>query len=338
MTAFLGCLTARCDSDETKETAPGPTQSIPVQGWTPPRKASDAPSDAAREAAPPKPTSDAAHDDLASYATAAPVSGKSVGHTSVVFKLKLDGGLEAAYKPRSKRGPARYKGEIAAYRLATALGLANVPPALSRSFARAMLMKALGGETNDAGALFAKEAIATDAGEVPGALIPWIPHLELMELHTEPLLSAWHGWLGGAQEVPEDQRGLAAQVSTMIVFDYITGNWDRWSGGNIGFQARQKVLLFLDNDGAFYDVPPEGPLAAQKGRLNAVTRFSRGFVGRLRTLDPKSLAAAMGEESPGVPLLGEKAISGVNARRGEALRIIDARIEKSGAEKVLDFE
>jgi hypothetical protein len=173
---------------------------------------------------------------------------------------------------------------------------------------------------------------------VPGALIPWIPHLGLMELHAEPLLSAWQGWLGGAGEVPEDQRGLAAQISTMIVFDYVTGNWDRWSGGNIGFEAQKRMLLFIDNDGAFYDAPPDGPLAAQKGRLNRVKRFSRGFVGRLRTLDPKALGAALGDESPGVPLLGEKALAGVNARREEALRTIDARIKKSGEEKTLEFD
>jgi len=330
---LLGGLAASCDREETPEPAPGPTLSIPVQGWTPP----DA-SDVARDAAKPSPAGDAAHDVLVDYKTASPVSGKSIGHTSVVFKLKLEGGLEAAYKPRSKRGPSRYKGEIAAYRLATALGLPNVPPALSRSFARATLLKALGGEASEPGALYAKEAIAGETGDVPGALIPWIPHLGLMELHAEPLLSAWQGWLGGAGEVPEDQRGLAAQISTMIVFDYVTGNWDRWSGGNIGFEAQKRMLLFIDNDGAFYDAPPDGPLAAQKGRLNRVKRFSRGFVGRLRTLDPKALAAALGDESPGVPLLGEKALAGVNARREEALRTIDARIKKSGEEKTLEFD
>src|SRR5947208_13561491 len=39
-------------------------------------------------------------DPLATYLTSDAVSGKSVGHTSVVFKLRLEGGADAAYKPR----------------------------------------------------------------------------------------------------------------------------------------------------------------------------------------------------------------------------------------------
>jgi hypothetical protein len=294
----------------------------------------------ARPVADAAPRTDGATDAavVSDYTAAAPVGGKSIGHTSVVFKVKLEGGLEAAYKPRSKRGPSRYKGELAAYRLATALGLPNVPAALPRSFPRALLLKALGGETSEAGALLADEGIADAAGNIPGALIPWIPHLEMMAIEKAPLLDDWHGWLQGAADVPEEKRHLASQISTLVVFDYITGNWDRWSGGNVGFDANTRTLLFIDNDGAFYDVPPAGPLATQKGRLLAITRFSRGFVARLRALDARSLASALGDETPGVPLLTDKATAGVNQRRDEALAIIDARIKKAGATTTLPFE
>jgi hypothetical protein len=322
-----------CDAHGSKDPAPPATQVIPVQGFTPPPAAIP---DATSDAVPAPKRQDP--DDLAAYLTAAPQSGKSIGHTSVVFRLKLEGGLEAAYKPRSKRGPSRYKGEIAAYRLAKALGLPNVPPAMPRSFARATLLKALGGEGTDAGALLVKEGIVADAGDVPGAIIPWIPHLELMALEEDPLLSLWRGWLDTAEPVPEEKRALAAQISTLIVFDYVTGNWDRWSGGNVGFSPKARMLLFVDNDGAFYDTPPAAPLAAQKERLTAVRRFSRTFVRRLRTLDAAALRKALGDESPDVPLLGEKALAGVDARREEALRIIDARIKKSSEDAVLDFE
>ncbi|MEO8878706.1 MAG: hypothetical protein ABI461_24160, partial [Polyangiaceae bacterium] len=61
------------------------------------------------------------------YFAALPVHGKSIGHTSVVFKLGLAGGLDAAYKPRSHVGGERFRGEIAAYRIARAWGLDNVP-------------------------------------------------------------------------------------------------------------------------------------------------------------------------------------------------------------------
>src|SRR5580692_10491058 len=75
------------------------------------------------------------------FPTADPVSSKSIGHTSYVLKLRLEGGAVAVFKPRSKLplGDRRYRGEIAAYRLATALGLDNVPRAIPRSFDAAKL-------------------------------------------------------------------------------------------------------------------------------------------------------------------------------------------------------
>ena len=103
------------------------------------------------------------------YFASLPVRGKSIGHTSVVFKLALDGGLDVAYKPRSHRGGERFHGEIAAYRLAVALGLDNVPPAVPRSFPADVLRKSL---DDQASALFAQEGVVEEGGTVRGALIP----------------------------------------------------------------------------------------------------------------------------------------------------------------------
>jgi hypothetical protein len=160
-----------------------------------------------------------------------------------------------------------------------------------------------------------------------------------MELGAEPLRSDWKGWLGGAP-IPDDRRDLASQISTLIVFDFITGNWDRWSGGNIGYDAATGLLLFIDNDGAFYDSPPPGPLASQREKLKAVTRFSKSFVDKLRALDSKTLDEAMGQETVGattLPLLSEKARAGVLARKDGALAIIDGRIRQAGKGATLFF-
>jgi hypothetical protein len=284
------------------------------------------------------------------YATAAPVSGKSIGHTSVVFKLKLDGGLEAAYKPRSRRGRDRYRGEIAAYRVGIALGLNNVPTALPRSFSLTSLQAALG-DGGPARELFDKEVVADSDGQVPGALMPWIPKLEFLPLEGEPWRARWNQWLAsevgpGADELAEGPdagsagigaRSLAAQMSTMVVFDYLTGNWDRWSGGQIGIARATGTLLFLDNDGAFFDPPPAGPLASQLARLIKVWRFSRGFVGALRTFDPVAAKAALGDDGRGVELLTPSMRKGLEERRKRALAIVDAKIAERGEASVLAF-
>ncbi len=276
--------------------------------------------------------------DPTPFETRAPVSGKSIGHTSVVFKLKLEGGAQAAYKPHSRRGGGRYRGEIAAYRLARALGLSNVPPALPRSFVWAELRAALGGNATDAGKLFENETVGDAHGDVRGAIIPWIDHLTFLPLDREPQRSSWRTWLAARGSVPEDKRKLAGQISTMIVFDYLTGNWDRWSGGNIGMQEGGETLLYIDNDGAFFDPPPPAPLASQLGLLKGDARFSRSLVVALRSLTPEAAKAAMGELGPGEALLPARVLDGVEVRRRTALGIIDARMAEVGEDKVLVFE
>ena len=270
--------------------------------------------DATREAA-----SDAASSDA--HATAIPLSGKSVGHTSVVFKLKLSGGLEAVFKPRSRRGDARYRGEVAAYRLSHALRLDNVPLAILREFDAAKLKGVL---VPDAAAMFEREAVVAKDGSITGALIPWVPQLEFLPLEAEPWSSRWRGWLGGSLPIPDDQRALAAQISTMVVFDWLTGNWDRWSGGNVGLDRARNLLLFIDNDGAFYEVPPADALARQLGILKGSERFSKSFVDALRALGSKELRAALADD-----LIPARALDGVEKRRTKALEIIDAKIAAS---------
>jgi hypothetical protein len=274
--------------------------------------------------------------DTKPYLTASPVSGKAIGHTSVVFKLEMSGGLTAAYKPESKRGHSRYRGEIAAYRLAKALGLSNVPPAIPRTFPGASLRAAI---TSNAKALslYDSEVVAR-AGTVKGALMPWIASLEFLPIETDPWRAKWTKWLAKDGEVPVDQASLASQISTLVVFDTVTGNWDRWSGANVGIDKASGTLLYVDNDGAFFEPAPAAPLASQLALLQKIDRYSRRFVAALRALTPIALADAIGDETPGQPLLEPKTLSSVDGRRRNVLVIIDAKIKDQGESKVLPVD
>ena len=262
-------------------------------------------------------------------------AGKAIGHTSVVFKLTFEGGARAAFKPASHRGPARFRGEIAAYRLGVALGLANVPPAFEHDFVAADLRAAL---DPAAAALFTDEAIVADSGIVKGALVPWIDGLECPPLERDPLHAAWSAALehdaplspaSPADTGIPDLASLAAQMSTLVVFDVLDGNWDRWSGGNIG--RVKDTYLYIDNDGAFFPNPPAKALARGWQRLGEVDRFSRDLVTRLRGFDDADggVLAASG--------LGEAAIKGFRARRAKVLAVIDAKIARYGEASVLVF-
>lgn len=266
----------------------------------------EASSSAPTIAAPANPAAESHTTSYANFLTAAPRGGRSLGHTSVVFEVKLQTGERSVFKPSSKRGPHRYKGEIAAYRLGRALGIPNVPPAFFRTFSYPVLATAL---AND---LFNREAVAPN-NEVKGAIMPWIEKLEFLPLEQEPKLSAWRASL--KKDAPADDESLAAQISTMIVFDWLTGNWDRWSGGNVGWSERDHRVLFVDNDGAFFENPPKDGLVRSQRYLGGIEKFSKSFVASVRALDREALAKAIGDETDGVPLLSNKALDGVESRR-----------------------
>ena len=282
-------------------------------------------------------------DAAAAYEGRTPVRARSIGNTSVVYRLVLDDGRKAAYKPRSKRGKGRYKGEIAAHRLARALGLDNVPLALPFRVRASALRAAVAGGTDGGTAArstprrppsstkrCSPNPTASSAGRCSVDRRALLPSLEKADERAR-----WEPWIFGDAPLPEASKALAAELSTVIAFDTLTANWDRWSGGNIGRGAPSGPLLYIDNDGAFFEPPNAALFARQKAQLARVTRFSRAFVEKLRALDDDALSAAVGEEIPGEPLLTDSVLRGVSQRRALVLEAIDAKIRERGESAAL---
>ena len=151
-------------------------------------------------------------------------------------------------------------------------------------------------------------------------------------LERDPLHAQWSAAL--KHDAPPGDAGadlarLAAQMSTLIVFDVLDGNWDRWSGGNIGFA--RGTYLYIDNDGAFFPSPPAKAMSRGWERLDEVDRFSRDLVTRLRAFDDADggVLAASG--------LSDAAQKGFRERRARVLTVIDAKIAKYGEPSVLVF-
>ena len=113
-------------------------------------------------------------------------------------------------------------------------------------------------------------------------MIPWIDDLSFLALEQAPLSAQWKQWLRKSESIPDDQQELARQISTLVAFDFVTANWDRWSGGNVGIDKATGTLLYIDNDGAFFEVPPAEGLQRNKKLLDGVDKFSRSFVTRLK--------------------------------------------------------
>jgi hypothetical protein len=285
------------------------------------------------------PALDAAAPAVDPYLSGAPVAVKSIGHTSYVLKVRLDNGLVAAFKPRSKLplGDRRYKGEIAAYRLGRALGLDNVPIAIPRSFAALEIRRAFA--TTEGAEDFDHRALVDAHGSLRGALMPWIEHYDAMAIEEGDERLRWERWLtDGATEVPDADRAMARALSTMVAFDYVTGNWDRWSGGNVARDGSTGRLLYVDNDGAFYEAPPQQSLSRQMAFLRRVVRFSRSFVAALRATDEATIREALGQDLNDEPLLPDRIVRDVDTRRRAVVEVVDAQMARAGEAATLAFE
>lgn len=259
------------------------------------------------------------------------VSASSIGHTSVVLKVRLRESPEktttALFKPASrKNGGWRYKGEIAAYRLAKALYLPNVPPAWLR-IVKSWALELAAQKNPIALALIQKEVSPYAEDDlVYGALIPWIPGYEELPLGEPSVSRIWHGWLQGTIGIPEDQITLAKELSNLLIFDYITGNFDRWSGANVVHDKHTGMILFVDNDGAFWleDEDTEKPWAL----VSTINRFSKSLFESIRSMSPEDFKASLGEKTPGVPLIRESLANAAYKRLQQVVALIEQKSEQ----------
>ena len=142
----------------------------------------------------------------------------------------------------------------------------------------------------------------------------------------EPIVSE----LDGAT-VPE----MAAQVSSVLLFDYLTNNWDRFRNGEPNWGTNLHFahgdLVSMHNGGAFQ------PRASTrvKGRFSWTSRFSRDTITSLRAMKPEMVS----------PLLFPDASAAERAKlkvfwdqRDRALGRVDELLEAHGEQDVLAFD
>ncbi len=248
------------------------------------------------------------------------------GNTSINLHAHLAGPVDGGYKPSEARHVEHYRAEIAAFRVAQLLGIERVPPAVLRIVPASVIP--------DAQAL----GIVVDAnGNTRGAMIYWVPVLHHIDLESPDMVARWSAWLRVNSEIPPEERPRAEEISTLIVFDYLIGNWDRWHGTNTLVDG-QNHLVYRDNNGGFFE-----PFDAQRRAivwawLRRVQCFSRSVIDRVRALTEPLLRAAMATDSePGNPLLSNRQIASFMGRRDELLMYVDTLVAVYGESAVYTF-
>jgi hypothetical protein len=254
------------------------------------------------------------------------------GGSSLSMRVEFADGSRAAFKPEQIHPQTVPRKEVAAYRLNRLLGLNAVPPAVSRSVHRDELVNALPPELASQAARIDAEAVFDEDGFTRGELSYWIPVIVDSHLDTLDNVLLWWRWLTIGEEIPADKVDTMAQLSSLLLFDELTNNSDRFSGGNLMMSPDRKTLYWMDNTFGF-QTDPDGNLRCRTYLFRA-QKFGRKMVDALRRLDEPSLKQALAPE-PGV--LSDEELKAVLSRRDVALRHVDGLIKQYGEDKVLVF-
>lgn len=273
------------------------------------------------------------------------------GGRSLSFRVTLDDGTEGYFKPAQSFNGMNWTAEIAAYHLDRELGFGRTAPSVARAL------------PHDALAAVASSDARVDElrpgadGTIEGAFIWWVPE----RLRPVALPDGWERWLlieGEPPEVSPFQRPGAyrraraagrtrtvpaapepdvadrpAEMSDLIVFDYLSHNLDRWGGNNTNIRTVGEggPLMFLDNAAAFTLGRARIPLMDR--RLRQVQRFRRSTVDAVRSLDVDAYQARLAED-PLAPTLDPRQLRNLEARRQFLLAHVDALVERHGEEAV----
>lgn len=258
------------------------------------------------------------------------------GGSSVSLRVHFADGSSAAFKPDQIHYQSMPRKEIVAYRVNRMLGLSRVPPATVRVFTK----KEIFGNLEGSGWLkrkLSEEINTRKDGSIPGELSWWIPKITFLPLGKWEHRKRWYQWLKAYKRMPKKNYKMAAQLSVMLLFDFLIDNMDRFSGRNVCADSRGEHLYFMDNTLSFFPRNPHGSKATHTG-LYRVQRFSRSFYKKLKALTGKKLRKELAKEKkPPWNLLEESEFKMFMRRRAYALRYMHRMIANYGWEKTMVF-
>jgi hypothetical protein len=270
---------------------------------------------------------------------------KGGGGRSLSFRVTLGDGTQAYFKPEQSFA-AHWYSEVASFHIDRMLGLRRVTPVAARKLPWSRLSSAAGSDYR------VSELRIQRDGSVRGALIAWIDG----KLVPAALPDGWEAWLrveepegvtpfqrvGGWRsgkhrwkpdvaphepDIPE----RPAELSDLVLFDYLIGNLDRWGGNftNVRTLGSGGPLVHLDNANGFHR--RDGGLDLLDAQLSAVQRFRKRTIEAIRTFDVVELEARLAREPTG-PILDREQLDALERRRKRLLEHVAEMQREHGAE------
>ena len=285
------------------------------------------------------------HDDEALMAPLRDSAIKEVkvnhGGTSLSLRIDFENGARAACKPNQIYPQSQPRREIAAYRIDRLLGLSSVAPAVGRRLQVSDIVDHLRQSQSDQRDKVIGELVADDDGSVVTELSWWIPVIETarvdnFDVNSTDGVVTWKRYLTVGTPIPPEDQALMAQLSNMLLFDFVIDNFDRWSGGNVKVSEDRTTLYFMDNTFSLDD--DWNGHTRTRTYLERSQKFSRRLVDALRHLRERDVRDAVTHDTaPFGPLLTDVEIKAVISRRDVALEYIDKLIADNGEDAVLAF-
>jgi hypothetical protein len=258
------------------------------------------------------------------------------GGSSLSFRVDFADGSRAAWKPTQTNLQTIPRKEVAAYRLNRLLGMNAVPPAAPRAVSRDELLAHLHPESLSALPRIEAETVFGPGGTTVGTASYWIPVIKDSGFDTPEGQKLAQAWLSQGEPIPPEQRSMAAQLSDLVVFDFLTSNPDRLSGGNMKMSPDGVQLFYMDNTMAFF-VDPTGTERTRLA-LTRTQRFSRALYQALDRVTVPTLQKVLSDGGGGrYEILTVEEIDAVVARRAFVRHYIDELIAEHGAGQVLAF-
>ena len=295
------------------------------------------------------------------------------GGSLVAFKLLEEGKPAFSFKPAQGEWGHGWRGEVAAYRFCQMIVChfkipRNWPVRISKEAFRDLYVGSMSEERFEQ---LKWTTVRTGDGESKkytyGALERWVPSFASWPIEYTDL---WQPWLSVnspkealdlplrlnlqslrfrdsrafyrriVNQAPTEQktRNIARQLSSLLVFDFVTMNWDRFStkrkyfGTNNQFADGQFVSI--DNSAAF------SPFRSSRmdKRIKRVSRFSRQTLASLRALDLQTIDSKLLPEISHIQDRRNRRLSIFWEQRAKFFKRAERLINEHGVEEVLIFQ
>ena len=258
------------------------------------------------------------------------------GGSSLSFRVDFADGSRAAFKPAQTNLQTIPRKEVAAYRINRLLGLNAVSPATPRMVTRSEMFSHLHPETVPLLPRIRAETIFDPRGNTAGVMMFWIPVIKDAGLDTPEGIAQSTQWLTHGQPIPAEKHALAAQLSDLLVFDFLIANPDRYSGGNLLANQDGSRLYFMDNTLSFF-IEPDGNEKTRTA-LHRSQRFSQRLFQALDRISEDGLSRVLSQASEGdYEILTKPEIRAVVLRRDYVKKYVGSLVSTFGPQEVLYF-